>query len=29
MARKNKDKAEGRKPDFDRFMYNPGELAAL
>jgi hypothetical protein len=26
MARKTKDKTEGRKLDFDRFMYKPGEL---
>ena len=26
MVRKNRDKDEGRKPDFDRFMYKPGEL---
>jgi len=26
MAKNNRDKGEGRKPDFDRFMYKPGEL---
>jgi hypothetical protein len=26
MAKKNRDKSEGRKPDFNRFIYKPGEL---